>query len=155
MDAISTNGVRLSLDMDVDDGTLTTETDKITDAGIRLDEGAQELLDGVSELADHNAELMDGARQIIDAVFQIANDTLTQLEDAFSTLGISLTPLTTENYAQEIARLQRELLEKVDDYDRDPRAGRRFPDRFFGLLGAFPQDTVCQHRLRRRWSLRG
>ena len=53
MDAISINGVRLSLDIDVDDSELTEQTDKIVDAGEQLDDGAQELLDGASELADH------------------------------------------------------------------------------------------------------
>ena len=50
MDAISINGVRLSLDIDVDDSELTEQTDKIVDAGEQLDDGAQELLDGASEL---------------------------------------------------------------------------------------------------------
>ena len=118
MDAISINGVRLSLDIDVDDSELTEQTDKIIDAGVKLDDGAQELLDGASELAGHNAELMDGAQQIVDAIYEAANDTLDASKNDFSKLGITLRTLTSANYASEIARLQSELLENVDDYVR-------------------------------------
>lgn len=116
MDAISINGVRLSLDIDVDDSELTEQTDKIIDAGVKLDDGAQELLDGASELAGHNAELMDGAQQIVDAIYEAANDTLDASKNNFSKLGITLRTLTSANYSSEIARLQSELLENVDDY---------------------------------------
>ncbi len=119
MDAISINGVQLSLDIDVDDSELSEQTDKIMDAGAELDDGAQELLDGATELAEHNAELLDGAQQIVDAIFDAANDTLQASEADFTELGIRLHTQTTENYAQEISRLQSELLEKVDDYVRD------------------------------------
>ena len=116
MDAISINGLRLSLDLDVDDSELTQETDKIVDAGVELDDGAQELLDGANELAEHNDELMDGAKQMVDAIFDAANAKLTESQAAFGALGVEIHPLTTENYGEEIDRLQSELLEKVDDY---------------------------------------
>ena len=119
MDAISINGVQLSLDINVDDSELSGQTDKIVDAGAELDDGAQELLDGATELAEHNAELLDGAQQIVNTIFDAANDTLQASEADFTELGIRLHTLTTENYAQEISRLQSELLEKVDDYVRD------------------------------------
>ena len=101
MDAISSNGVRLSLDIDVDDSKLTDQTDKIVDAGEKLDDGAQEQL--------------DGAQKIVDAIYETANDALAVSKGGFSKLGIAL---TSENYAEEIARLQSELLENVDDYVR-------------------------------------
>ena len=118
MDAISINGVRLSLDIDMDDSELTEQTDKIVDAGKQLDDGAQELLDGASELAGHNEELLDGAQQLVDAVFETANDTLEASRGDFGKLGIELRTLTSANYAEEIARLQSELLENVDEYVR-------------------------------------
>ena len=118
MDAISINGVQLSLDIDVDSSELTEQTEKIIDAGERLDDVAQELLDGAAELTGHSAELLDGAKQIVDAVYETANDTLEVSKDDFNKLGISLRPLTSANYSTEISRLQSELLENVDDYVR-------------------------------------
>ena len=96
MDAISINGVRLSLDIEVSDSELTEQTDKLIDAGKKLDDGAQELLDGATELHDHNTELMDGAKQLVDAVYETANDTLKESEEDFNQLGITLNTLTSE-----------------------------------------------------------
>lgn len=77
MDAISSNGVRLSLDIDVDDSKLTDQTDKIVDAGEKLDDGAQEQL--------------DGAQKIVDAIYETANDALAVSKGGFSKLGIAQT----------------------------------------------------------------
>ena len=109
MDAISINGVRLSLDMDVDDSEITEKTDEIVDAVVELDDGAQEL-DG------HSAELLDGADEILDALFDSANEELEKSRGDFSKLGIKLHTLDRENYTAETQRLQSELLDKVDDY---------------------------------------
>lgn len=118
MDAISINGVRLSLDIDANGTELTEQTSKITDAGVELDDGAQELLDGASELAGHSDELLDGAKQIVDAIFDAANETLEKSRSDFAELGIQLHTLTADNYSREITRLQSELLEKADGYVR-------------------------------------
>ena len=61
---------------------------------------------------------MDGAQQIVDAIYETANDTLEESKSDFAELGIELRTLTNANYPEEIARLQSELLENVDDYVR-------------------------------------
>lgn len=137
MDAISINGVQLSLDIDVDSSELTEQTEKIIDAGERLDDGAQELLDGAAELTWHSAELLDGAKQIVDAVYETANDTLEVSKDDFNKLGISLRPLTSANYSTEISRLQSELLENVDDYIR-----READSRLAGMVESAAREQV-------------
>lgn len=139
MDAISINGVRLSLAIDVDDSELSEETDKIVDAGEELDDGAQELLDGAAELTDHNEELLDGARQIVDAVFQTANETLQESRDEFDALGIELRTLTIDNYSDEIERLQSELLDKVDDYVR-----RKADQQLAGMVQTAARQQVTE-----------
>lgn len=139
MDAISINGVRLSLAIDVDDSELSEETDKIVDAGEELDDGAQELLDGAAELSDHNEELLDGARQIVDAVFETANETLQESKDEFDALGIELRTLTIDNYSDEIERLQSELLDKVDDYVR-----RKADQQLAGMVQTAARQQVTE-----------
>lgn len=139
MDAISINGVRLSLAIDVDDSELSEETDKIVDAGEELDDGAQELLDGAAELSDHNEELLDGARQIVDAVFETANETLQESKDEFDALGIELRTLTIDNYSDEIERLQSELLDKVDDYVR-----RKADQQLAGMVQTTARQQVTE-----------
>lgn len=66
MDAISINGVRLSLDIDVDSSDLSEETDKIVDAGVELDDGAQEMKDGTDEFRSETENINDTIREKID-----------------------------------------------------------------------------------------
>lgn len=139
MDAISINGVRLSLAIDVDDSELSEETGKIVDAGEELDDGAQELLDGAAELTDHNEKLLDDARQIVDAVFETANETLQESKDEFDALGIELRTLTIDNYSDEIERLQSELLDKVDDYVR-----RKADQQLAGMVQTAARQQVTE-----------
>ena len=46
MDAVSINGIQLSLDIDVDDSELTEEIDKQTDAVDEIDDVTSKLTDG-------------------------------------------------------------------------------------------------------------
>ena len=46
MDAVSINGIPLSLDIDVDDSELTEEIDKLTDAVDEIDDVTSKLTDG-------------------------------------------------------------------------------------------------------------
>ena len=66
MDAISINGVQLSLDIDVDSSDLSEETDKIVDAGVELDDGAQEMKDGTDEFRSETENINDTIREKID-----------------------------------------------------------------------------------------
>ncbi len=115
-------------DLDSDgDLTLTFDTaslsEKITDAMTQLTDGAQQLYDGTSELKDgleeidsNSAALVDGAKQIVDAIMETANEGLEEKKADFAKLNITLNPLTADNYASEIERLETELLANVEDY---------------------------------------
>lgn len=99
MPAMSINGVRMQLD-----------------PGDEVIDDVLSLVDGLDELSSHNAELTDGAQQIVRAAFDTANAELKASEADFHMLGITLNPLTMENYDEEITRLQTELLDKVDEF---------------------------------------
>lgn len=71
MGAISINGVRLALDIEVDCDELLDEVRKLLDAVAELDDGAGELKDGAYELKDGAAELDSGARDLIDGVGEL------------------------------------------------------------------------------------
>lgn len=144
MDALAINGVRMSLDVEIsgdefgdaaaelkdaaaklDDGAneiydgaveLSEGAQSAYDGGIELRDGAQELNGGLEELDGHSAELMSGADMMLDAIFDAANASLDQSRADFEALGITLNPLTRENYRDEIGRLQRELLKGVEEY---------------------------------------
>ena len=57
MDGISINGIRMSLDIEIDDATLQEKIDEVIGAIHDLDEGAGELNDGSSDLYDATGEL--------------------------------------------------------------------------------------------------
>ena len=52
MDAMTFNGIKLTLDMDIDDTQFNDQISELTDSIASLDSGAGDLLDGVSQLKD-------------------------------------------------------------------------------------------------------
>ena len=74
MDAISINGVRLSLDIDVDDSELTEQTDKVIDAGVKLDD-VQKFYDGLQDYTNGVNDLMDGAQEMKDGTGEFRSET--------------------------------------------------------------------------------
>ena len=112
-------------DLDVDgDLSLGIDTDKLSDkltdamdqlldgaqeladGTVELRDGAQELKDGLDEIDENSDALADGARKIVDAIMETANEGLQEKEADFAKLGIELKPLTADNYAEEIERLE-------------------------------------------------
>ncbi len=57
MDGISINGVRMDLDINIDDATLQEKIDEVIGAVNGLDEGAEKLHNGASDLYDATGEL--------------------------------------------------------------------------------------------------
>lgn len=93
LDAVTINGVRLNMDIEVDDAALSDKVDEIVSAVDRIDSGASELRDGtgtlydatgtldskVGELHSGVGTLTDGAASLYAGLTEAAskNDTLT------------------------------------------------------------------------------
>ena len=83
MSEISINGVRLSMDIDVDDQEIMDQIFDLQSGAIDLDDGAAELLDGVGELRrgvnedlrSAVSELWGGARELQDGVDELSDGT--------------------------------------------------------------------------------
>lgn len=75
MDSVSINGVRLELDLDVDDSALTDKVDDVVSAIDELDDGAHELQSGAGELSDGARELYDGTCELADGTAEFADET--------------------------------------------------------------------------------
>lgn len=83
MDAISINGIKLSLDIEVDDEELMEQITDLVEAIETLDDGAAELTDGTSELteavegdlSEGTAELTDGAKDLEDGASTLTDGT--------------------------------------------------------------------------------
>ena len=94
MDAISINGVKLNMDMDVDDSELTDQVKEIQDAITELNDGASDLNDGASDLNDGASELDDGAADLKDGADKL-NDGAGALKDGVSSLKTGVDTLGT------------------------------------------------------------
>ena len=94
MDAISLNGVRLNLNIDLGDTDITGMMTQLQDGSVQLDDGANALADGVAQvqagldtLNSNSAALTGGSAQVRAA--------LTQMQTALNGISASTDQLTT------------------------------------------------------------
>lgn len=85
MDAASINGVKLDLNIEIDDTELMDKVSEIKDATSDLNDGAKELKDGTSKLSDGSSDLNDGANSLYDGVNSL-NDGAASLYDGAGSL---------------------------------------------------------------------
>lgn len=89
MDAVSINGVKMNLDVDIDDEELMDKVREIMDATAELNDGSTELVDGVSDLSDGASDLKDGAQELLDGAKEL-NDGASDLQDGAKSLAEGL-----------------------------------------------------------------
>ena len=85
MDAAAINGVKLDLNIEIDDSELMDKVSEIQDASTDLNDGAKELKDGASDLNDGAKELKDGAVDLNDGAKEL-KDGAKDLQDGASDL---------------------------------------------------------------------
>ena len=73
MAAAAINGVKLNLNIDIDDEELMDKVAEIQDATADLNDGATELKDGASELKDGAGEVKNGAAELKDGAANVKN----------------------------------------------------------------------------------
>ncbi len=101
MDAISINGVKLDLNIDIDDAELMDKVKEIMDASKEINDGASKLSDGTDELEDGGSNFLDGANSLNSGAEKLDNgvDTLdkgiTSMEKALKKLNRKSKNLTT------------------------------------------------------------
>ncbi|MGN0244619.1 MAG: hypothetical protein ACI4DK_01490 [Lachnospiraceae bacterium] len=101
MDAIAINGIKLNLDMDIDDEELMDKVTEIMDASKKINDGAIELSDGASELSDGGDKVNQGAQSLYDAtallnsgVSSLSQGT-TAMQEALNSLNSNSASLTS------------------------------------------------------------
>lgn len=98
MDAISLNGIKLSLGISMDNNEFTGQMDELAEAIAGLDSGAGELLDGLKELSRGMQKYTDGMKAFKDGLgqFSLGAD---QLNNGATELKNGLAELTGQNDA--------------------------------------------------------
>ena len=89
MDAVTINGIKLNLDIDVDYTELDEKVDDAKEGVKKLDDGAGEALDASEEIYDATEELADKSDELLDGV--------TELKDGSAELVDGLTEITDNN----------------------------------------------------------
>ena len=101
MDAAAINGVKLSLNMEVDDEELMEKVQEIMDAADEINDGASDLSDGAKELQDGGEDLNDGAASLysgasaLDTGVSSLNQGVGTIQDGLNTLNEKSASLTT------------------------------------------------------------
>lgn len=86
MDAISINGMQLSMNIDLEDSDLTDQFAEVEDAIAKLDDGAGDLNDGAGDLDDGAAKLDSGVSEVNTGVVQLY-DGVGQVDDGAGELN--------------------------------------------------------------------
>jgi len=101
MDAMTFNGVKLALNMDIDDTQFNAKIDKLTGSIASLDSGAGDLLDGASRLKDGMSQYLsslstykNGIGSLKDGASKLASG-LSALEEGFGALTAQNDSLNT------------------------------------------------------------
>lgn len=100
MDAVAINGVKLDLNLDIDDEELMEKVTEIMDASRKLNDGASELSDGTDTLKNGGSSLSDGAAALnegavsLDNGMSSLNSGVTQMQSALDTLNVKSATLT-------------------------------------------------------------
>ncbi|WP_432649782.1 hypothetical protein [Huintestinicola sp.] len=81
----SINGIKMNLDIDIDDDEINDKINELTDGAKELDDGARELYDGTAELNDGVSDLNEGIQKLRDGIAE-AQDGLSELNEKSSEL---------------------------------------------------------------------
>ena len=101
MDAAAINGVKLDLNIEIDDSELMDKVAEIQDATMDLNDGAKELKDGAGDLKDGAGKLNDGAKDLNTGAKDLndgakdLNDGANDLHDGVNSLDSGIVSLNS------------------------------------------------------------
>lgn len=96
MSAVSINGIKLSLDIEVDDSIISDEVTNLTDGIDQIDDGAVAVSDGTGELKEGGSNLKDGSAELTKGVKSLDNG-VSKLSSGVNTLQSGLNQLNSQS----------------------------------------------------------
>jgi putative membrane protein len=96
MEAISINGIQLSLNFELDDEELMDKVREVMDATKRLNNGAGDLYDGASELSEGGSTLKDGMETLYSGVAEL-DDGIVSLQSGVANMQNGLNTLNSKS----------------------------------------------------------
>lgn len=98
MEAITVNGIKLAMDIDVDTDQFTSQVTELSDAIKGLDTGAEELLNGLGRLSKGMKSYVEGMKPFKEGIGKLAAGT-DQLNQGAAGLKNGLSELVKQNSA--------------------------------------------------------
>jgi putative membrane protein len=96
MDAISINGVKLNLNIEIDNTELMDKVGELIDGIVKLDDGSTQLKDGAAELHTGSGTLKDGANELRNGIKPL-NDGISKLQAGVSSAQDGLNALNAQS----------------------------------------------------------
>ncbi len=149
MKEININGVKLNLNMEMDDGELQDKVKEIQDAISELNDGAIELNDGAGSLDDGAKKLNDGIKTIQEALYTLDEQSYTltsgsaQVLDALKTIQSSLSEvdINTDNLTK-LAKGSSQIQEGIDSLVAGLETMDGSVDQYYQALNDAGLDSV-------------
>ena len=96
MDAVTINGIKLNLNVEIDDAELMDKVTEIMDASADLNSGAKKVQDGAGDLTSGSSSLNDGANTLYEGVGTL-DDGISSLSEGISTVRQGLDTLNSKS----------------------------------------------------------
>lgn len=96
MDAVTINGIKLDLNVEIDDEELMKKVTEIMDASAMLNDGAVELTEGTDKLADGSSNLNDGTDTLYSGVSTL-NQGVASLSSGITSMQEGLNMLNSKS----------------------------------------------------------
>lgn len=125
MDAVSINGVRLNLDVDVDTSEMKDQVNELISATVQLDNGAVALADGARTLKSGSQEMTGGTASLTSGIASLDSgvDTLQQgmktMQQGLDALDAQSDALNegSEAFADALSQLEAAVAQAADSAD--------------------------------------
>ncbi|MGN0504986.1 MAG: hypothetical protein ACI4FZ_00380 [Lachnospiraceae bacterium] len=146
MNGISINGIRMNLDIDIDDATLQEKIDEVIGAVNDLDEGAGKLNDGASDLYDATGKLNSAVGELYTGTGSLHSGSVELKNglDAVSSKNSELTGAAWTAYEGLCTAAQTQLNAKLSENGLDTVTLNpvTYSETLLGVLAKLDADTV-------------
>lgn len=96
MDAVSINGIKLNMNVEIDDAELMDKVTELMDASKKLNDGADTLNDGTETLKDGSSSLLNGTANLKSGVSELDSG-IGSLQSGISTMQSGLNTLYSKS----------------------------------------------------------
>jgi len=150
MEAVTINGIKLSLGISVDSDEFSKQISELTNAIKGLNDGAGELLNGLNQLSSGMQKYLDGMKAFKDGVNQLSNGA-DKLNTGATALNSGLSELTKQNgtLVNGALAIQQATFDSVNERLKEMTLGlpALTPENYSTILSPIPDLAAVKKQL--------